>query len=129
MASKGTKGIKSVPIPSKEIGEKPLNKKRSKKRNEKYSIYIYKVLKEVHPDTGVSSKAMSIMNSFNCDLFERLAIEASRLTYQNKTKTLTAREFQTALRLLLPGELARHAIKEGTKAMNKYSQSSSSGTD
>lgn len=31
---------------------------------ETYKIYIYKVLKQVHPDTGISSKAMSIMNSF-----------------------------------------------------------------
>jgi histone H2B len=28
---------------------------------ESYKIYIYKVLKQVHPDTGISSKAMSIM--------------------------------------------------------------------
>ncbi|ODN01065.1 Histone H2B.3 [Orchesella cincta] len=45
------------------------NKKRSK-RKESYAIYIYKVLKQVHPDTGVSSKAMSIMNSFVNDIFE-----------------------------------------------------------
>ena len=36
------------------------------------------VLKQVHPDTGVSSKAMSIMNSFVNDIFERIAGEASR---------------------------------------------------
>jgi histone H2B len=29
-------------------------KKRSKKRVETYSSYIYKVLKQVHPDTGIS---------------------------------------------------------------------------
>jgi len=38
--------------------------KKKRKRLETYSIYIYKVLKQVHPDTGISSKAMSIMNSF-----------------------------------------------------------------
>ncbi|ODM88738.1 putative histone H2B type 2-D, partial [Orchesella cincta] len=46
--------------------------------------YIYKVLKQVHPDTGVSSKAMSIMNSFVNDIFERIAAEASRLAHYNK---------------------------------------------
>ena len=35
-------------------------KKRSKKRVESYSTYIYKVLKQVHPDTGISKKGMSI---------------------------------------------------------------------
>ncbi|KIH66026.1 hypothetical protein ANCDUO_03646 [Ancylostoma duodenale] len=39
------------------------DKKRRKSRKESYSVYIYRVLKQVHPDTGVSSKAMSIMNS------------------------------------------------------------------
>merc|ERR1712071_76233 len=48
-------------------------KKRKGKRKESYAIYIYKVLKQVHPDTGVSSKAMSITNSFVNDLFERVA--------------------------------------------------------
>merc|ERR1712239_84157 len=51
--------------------------KSKKKRKESYAIYIYNVLKQVHPDTGVSSKAMSIMNSFVNDIFERIAAEAS----------------------------------------------------
>merc|ERR1712215_289515 len=78
-------------------------KKRKSKRKESYGIYIYKVLKQVHPDTGVSSKAMSIMNSFVNDLFERIAAEASRLAHYNKRSTITSREIRTAVRLLLPG--------------------------
>merc|ERR1712200_232963 len=78
--------------------------KKKSKRKESYAIYIYKVLKQVHPDTGVSSKAMSIMNSFVNDLLERIAAEASRLAHYNKRSTITSREIQTAVRLLLPGE-------------------------
>ncbi|KAG1665308.1 Histone H2B 3 [Nymphon striatum] len=99
------------------------DKKRRKKRKESYAIYIYKVLKQVHPDTGISSKAMSIMNSFVNDLFERIAAEASRLAQYNKKRTITSREVQTAVRLLLPGELAKHAVSEGTKAVTKYTSS------
>merc|ERR1711951_284925 len=98
-------------------------KKRKGKRKESYAIYIYKVLKQVHPDTGVSSKAMSIMNSFVNDLFERIAAEASKLAHYNKRSTITSREIQTAVRLLLPGELAKHAVSEGTKAVTKYASS------
>ena len=61
-------------------------KKRRSKRKESYAIYIYKVLKQVHPDTGISSKAMGIMNSFVNDIFERIATESSRLAHYNKTK-------------------------------------------
>ncbi|XP_065082553.1 histone H2B-like [Ochlerotatus camptorhynchus] len=101
-------------------GEK---KKRRERRKESYAIYTYKVLKQVHPDTGVSSKAMSIMNSFVNDIFERIAAESSRLAQSNKRSTITSREIQTAVRLLLPGELAKHAVSEGTKAVTKYTSS------
>ncbi|TEA21868.1 histone H2B type 1-A [Lagenorhynchus albirostris] len=98
-------------------------RKHKRCRKESYSIYIYKVLKQVHPDTGISSKAMSIMNSFVADVFERIANEASRLAHYNKRSTITSREIQTAVRLLLPGELAKHAVSEGTKAVAKYTTS------
>ena len=31
-----------------------------------------------------------------------------------------SREFQTAFRLLLPGELAKHGVSEGMKAVTKF---------
>ncbi|XP_059819521.1 histone H2B 1/2-like [Mobula hypostoma] len=117
-------------VVSKKGAKKALNKapakgtkKRRKLRKESYSIYIYKVMKQVHPDTGISSKAMSIMNSFVNDIFERIAGEASRLAHYNKRLTISSREIQTAVRLLLPGELAKHAVSEGTKAVTKYTSS------
>ncbi|KAM8932090.1 histone H2B type 2-K1-like [Lycaon pictus] len=100
--------------------------KKSKKhsqRKETYSMYIYKVLKQVHPDIGISSKAMSIMNLFVNDVFQRLAGEAARLAQYSGQTTLTSRKVQTAVRLLLPGELAKHAVSEGTKAVTKYTSS------
>ncbi|KAF9353851.1 histone H2B [Mortierella sp. GBA43] len=98
-------------------------KNRKKSRSETYSSYIYKVLKQVHPDTGISNKAMSILNSFVNDIFERIAGEASKLASYNKRSTISSREIQTAVRLILPGELAKHAVSEGTKAVTKYTSS------
>ncbi|CAN6812122.1 unnamed protein product [Brassica oleracea] len=98
-------------------------KKRSKKSVETYKIYIFKVLKQVHPDIGISSKAMGIMNSFINDIFEKLAGESSKLARYNKKPTITSREIQTAVRLVLPGELAKHAVSEGTKAVTKFTSS------
>ena len=106
-ATKGEKGAKGG--------------KRKKTRVESYGTYIYKVLKQVHPDTGISSKGMSIMNSFINDIFERIAGEAGKLSTYNKKATLSSREIQTAVRLMLPGELAKHAVSEGTKAVTKFS--------
>ncbi|XP_015077339.2 histone H2B.1 [Solanum pennellii] len=97
-------------------------KKKSKKSVETYKIYIFKVLKQVHPDIGISSKSMGIMNSFINDIFEKLAQESSRLARINKKPTITSREIQTAVRLVLPGELAKHAVSEGTKAVTKFTR-------
>jgi len=93
------------------------------KRTESYSSYIYKVLKQVHPDTGISKKGMSIMNSFINDIFGRLAGEAGKLAIYSKKATLSSREIQTSVRLMLPGELAKHAVSEGTKAVTKFTSS------
>ena len=116
------------PKPKKAKKEKKAKKssggKKKKKRTESYSIYIYKVLKQVHPDTGISTKGMSIMNSFISDIFDKIANEAGKLVRYNKKGTLTSREIQTAVRLALPGELAKHAVSEGTKAVTKYTSSS-----
>ncbi|CAK8698780.1 unnamed protein product [Clavelina lepadiformis] len=117
VSSKGNKKAVKKAVPADK------QKKKRAKRKESFSIYIYKVLKQVHPDTGISSKAMSIMNSFVNDIFERIASEASRLAHYNKRSTISSREIQTAVRLLLPGELAKHAVSEGTKAVTKYTSS------
>jgi histone H2B len=105
--------------PAKTSDPKKMAKKKVAKA-ETYKVYIYKVLKQVHPDTGISSKAMSILNSFINDIFDKIATEASRLALYNKKPTITSREIQTAVRLILPGELAKHAVSEGTKAVTKF---------
>ncbi|OQS04947.1 histone H2B isoform 1b [Thraustotheca clavata] len=115
-----TPSKKSAKAPKK-VGEKSKGKKG--KRVESYSTYIYKVLKQVHPETGISKRGMSIMNSFINDIFERIASEAGKLSRYNKKSTLSSREIQTAVRLMLPGELAKHAVSEGTKAVTKFTSS------
>lgn len=89
-------------------------------RHESYSSYIFKVLKQCHPDISISKKAMAIMNSFVTDIFERIASEAAKLSVYNKRSTITSKEIQTAVRLVIPGELAKHAVSEATKSISKY---------
>uniref|UniRef100_A0A3Q1FV05 H2B clustered histone 9 n=1 Tax=Acanthochromis polyacanthus TaxID=80966 RepID=A0A3Q1FV05_9TELE len=73
-----------------------------------YAIYGYKVWKQPYPDTSISTK---------------LTGEASRLAHHNKCSTITCREIQTAIRLLLPGELTKHAVSKGTKSVTQYASS------
>jgi histone H2B len=55
------------------------------------------------------------------DIFERLATEGGRLARCNRRRTISAKEIQTAVKLVLPGELSKHAVSEGMKAVAKYS--------
>ena len=168
----GKKSVSAKKPAAKKAAKGAKTGKKSKKGVESYKLYIFKVLKQVHPDTGISSKAMAILNSFIADMFEKIAGQASQvrrgcwlrawgggakaaakralpkfrtaaarplppadleaarsplssspllqLSRVNKKPTMTSREIQTAVRLVLPGELAKHAVSEGTKAVTKF---------
>ena len=96
-------------------------KKSSRKPKRSWNVYINRSLKSINKAVGISGKAMKIVNSFVNDVFVRVATEAANLARVNKKKTLGSREVQTAVRLVLPAELAKHAMAEGTKAIAKVS--------
>jgi histone H2B len=112
------------------MAKKPIQKKskkakkkggRRKKGVRTYRPYIARVLKGMKGGFKISKKAMAICNSFAADLFERVAGEAGRLSKHAKKKTLSSRAVQSAIRLQLPGELAKHAMSEGAKAVARAS--------
>ena len=67
------------PVAKKAAAAKKDGKKKAKKSTESYKLYIFKVLKQVHPDTGISSKAMAILNSFIADQFDKIASQAAQV--------------------------------------------------
>jgi histone H2B len=105
---------------------------RRKRRQETYNRAIYKVFLQVHGrrenskgeqtvhGLTMSHRAMSVVNSMMNDLFEKISSEAGRLCVYNRKSTLSSREIQSAVRLIFPGELAKHAVSEGTKAVTKF---------
>lgn len=96
-------------------------KKGGRKPRRTWNVYIQRALRALKKNKGLSSKLMKILNSFVGDLFDRLATEAANLVRVNKKRTLGAREIQTAVRLVLPADLAKHAMAEGTKAVKNVS--------
>jgi histone H2A len=64
--------------------------------------------------------AMSALNAMLEELQDKIIEEAVVLLGLRASMTLSSREVQTAVRLVLPGELAKHAISEGTKAVTKF---------
>lgn len=51
-------------------------------------------------------------------IFSFLTRPAELASYSKKS-TISSREIQTSVRLILPGELSKHAISEGTKSVTK----------
>lgn len=96
------------------------NSEVMKLQEECFRNYIFKVLKEIYDDTGVTKAAMNIMNTFVNIIFHSLAIEAQKVMEAGGRSTLTARDIQNAVRNVLPGELEKHAVAEGAKAVAKF---------
>jgi len=107
-------------MPAKSIKKVAAKKVVAKKGKKSFSSYIAKVLKQASKQKlSMSSKSMAIVNSFVTDMFDRIAVEAASLTRVNKKSTLGSAEIQTAVRLVLPAELSKHAVAESTKAVAK----------
>lgn len=92
-----------------------------RKPRRSWNVYVNRSLKAIDKKLTISGKTMKIVNSFIGDIFERVASEAANLVRVNKKRTLGSREIQTAVRLVLPTELAKHAMAEGTKAVKNAS--------
>ena len=93
--------------------------KHHRKGKRTFTSFVRKSLKAVNKELTLSSKAAAIVNSFIAHQFDRIATEAAALARASKRSTLGSREVQTAVRLLLPGDLAKHAIAEGVRAVSK----------
>ena len=93
----------------------------------KFNAYIYRVLKQVHPCMGLAKPANEILNSLNFEIFHRLANEAMKLCANDGKSTLDDGHICAAIGLCIPGELAKHAKSEATKAVMKWSASQGGG--
>lgn len=102
---------------------KAVKKRKQTKDRSVYGGYIFKVMRQVHQkETGVkiSKKSIAAIDGIILDLEHRLTQKSVELAKYAKKSTLSSKHMQTAVKVLLPGELANHAISEGTKAIARY---------
>lgn len=86
----------------------------------KFDTFIYKVLRQIHPDNGMSGDGLSTLNNLVRISIKNIMNGVNTLMLNGTRKTISAREIQSSVRLMLPIELSRHAVTEGTKATTKY---------
>jgi len=77
-----------------------------------FNLGLLNVLQQVHPHTTISSKGLQFIIDFNIELIYNI------LKSYGETENL-----QNAVFNLIGGELGRHAICEGTKAVARYQNS------
>ena len=122
-----TKKVKDATKPKK--GEEEGKKVLQKKNFDSYALYISRVLKSVFPEIGITMPSINIMDSFVRDIFERIALEASSLARNYGKSTITVKEIETATKLILKGDLNKHAVSEGQSAIKRATgKGSTSGT-
>jgi len=86
------------------------------------------VLKQVHPDSGMSGSALSTMVNLVKINVSKIVCVMNQLIMRSGAKTLKAKDVECAVRIVLPGNLAKMAVSEGNKAVTKYNAEDRKGT-
>ena len=129
MSEKNIKATKKdATKPKKTEGDKK-DKQMMKKNFESYALYTSRVLKSVFPDIGITLPSINIMDSFVKDIFERIIQEASNLCRNFHHQTITTKEIETATKLILKGDLNKHAVSEGQAAVRRATGQNSSSAN
>ena len=85
--------------------------------------FILRVLKQVHPDTSITQIAKDELNAWLFYIGQTLAKKAVGLVHREGKQTITSHDVGSAVRLVIPSELAKHCMSEGTKSTTKFNAS------
>jgi len=96
-----------------------------KETTENFSTYIYRTLKEMHPNAGLTSNAKDVMNSLVHFVATNLNDTVLNVMNngnngKNARVTLQERDVLAACRILFPGELAVSAVEHIKKAIKNF---------
>ncbi len=107
---------------SEAIAEKQ-DTKQIKKKSKGFAIYIAKVLKSVHPDASISTKAVTQLNDFLHVIALGLSEQAHVLAKNNGRLTVTGREIEVVIDTTFDKTLFNSAKSEGTRAITEWEAS------
>ncbi|XP_018898504.1 histone H2B [Bemisia tabaci] len=108
--------MRHCPMP----GAMPAKRKKDRMRRQPFEIYAHKMVKMMFSNRSITRKGALVMSSFIHDFFERLATEAGHLVRINHMQTMSHRHVLDALKLVVRGSLAEHAIAEAHLALGKF---------
>jgi histone H3/H4 len=92
-----------------------------------FRVAIRRTLRQVHPDGRITTPAINELNLMIHYLAKQIVDHANRLVLNKHQQTMQSADIMSAIQLVLPGELAKHAMSDLSKAVAKYSSSKPSG--
>ncbi len=111
----------------KKVAKVDSEKKSKKRRKAKktldavtFKIYCGKILKQVHPEIGISGTALEITSNIAKMTICKIMDVANQFIQRSSLQTLGEKVVESAVRIVFPGELSKHAISELRKALEKY---------
>lgn len=94
--------------------------KKTNRTATNFYTYIYKVLNQVHPESRLTKNALIALNLLVKIDIEKIMNGVNQLLLQSGRKTISYKDVESSVRMILPGDLAKHAVAEGTKAVNAF---------
>lgn len=93
-----------------------------------FTTYLRKLLKQVHPSTGITLKAMIQLNGLIFNIGKLLVEEAEGFAKAKQRQTISAANFQSAAKVFFVGELAKHTVAESFKVLQKVANARDAGS-
>ena len=86
-----------------------------------FETYISKVLKQISASNGITNNAKQQLNSILCHITKHISMLTVKLTLAGKKKTISLKEVENSLTLVLSGKLLENSLKEGRKSCDNIS--------
>lgn len=111
---------------AKKVAQKDDPSRRRRRPKPTLGSFIYRVLKQVHPDRGINKRGMATIETMLMDVFDKLVAEGNQIAQRNGRATLNLLDMKGAVKLVFGSQsmgtagLTAHAVAEGQKAVNKF---------
>lgn len=120
-------------MPSSAIAKKSAGKASGKKGKKPssapaYGLYVRKILDQIYPGEnkgdratmGISGVGLEALNLLILDVQQRLVDQSTKLARYQKKATLGTKHVHAAATLVMPSDLAKHAMKDASRSVSAY---------
>lgn len=85
-----------------------------------FDTYIKRLGKTIRDDSSITRESLQVINTMIDFVIKKLSNSIRELMANSKHVIITSRDLQTAVRLVIDGDLAKHAVSEGTKVVTRF---------